>query len=251
MERRMELLIWGAGGHAAVVADIARQTGWTVVGFVDDWNPVATGQMWCSEGVVDSDGAEALVRAGIRNAAVAIGNPRVRLEKANRLTRWGCTLPPLIHPRATVAESAVIGDGTVVCAGAVVQPLSRLGGVCLVNTLASVDHECELNDAVHICPGARLGGHVRAGAGVWVGIGASVRDRIQLGDWSLIGTGAAVVSDIPARVVAYGVPATPRGPSPYAVDVQTLDPVKFPGLNIRPKSSQLDLAWMGRGLVCE
>ena len=102
------------------------------------------------------------------------------------------------------------------CAGAIVQPLARLGEQCVVNTLASVDHECELAAAVHLCPGANLGGHVKVGTGAWVGIGSTVRDSVSLGEWCFIGAGAAVVKDVPSNVLVFGVPATLRGRSPYA-----------------------------------
>src|SRR5262245_66325375 len=98
----MDLLIWGAGGHAAVVAAVARQTGWTGVGFVDDVHPVRAGHQWCGAPVVDGPGAESLVRGGVRHAAVAIGHPRARLAKADLAAAWGCLLPPLVHPRAVV-----------------------------------------------------------------------------------------------------------------------------------------------------
>ena len=44
----------------------------------------------------------------------------------------------------------------------------------IVNTAAVVDHECEVGEAVHVCPGALLAGRVRVGAGAFVGMGAKV-----------------------------------------------------------------------------
>jgi acetyltransferase-like isoleucine patch superfamily enzyme len=46
------------------------------------------------------------------------------------------------------------------------------------------------------------------GRGAWIGIGATIIDRVRIGEYSVVGAGAVVVSDIPAGVVAYGVPAT-------------------------------------------
>jgi len=212
----MDLLIWGAGGHAAVVADVARLSGWTVVAFVDDSPAARPGRAYCGAAVVDASAAEALVRGGVRHGAVAIGHPRARLDKANQLLSWGGHLATLVHPRAVVADSALLGDGAVVFAGAVVQPLARIGPLAIVNTLASADHDCDLARAAHLCPGARLGGHVSVGVGAWIGLGASVKDRVNLGDWCFVGAGAVVVADVAAGTLAYGVPAAPRGPAPYA-----------------------------------
>jgi acetyltransferase-like isoleucine patch superfamily enzyme len=40
-----------------------------------------------------------------------------------------------------------------------------------------------------------------------VGLGASVKDRIHIGDEAIVGAGAVVVRDAPARTVVVGVPA--------------------------------------------
>jgi acetyltransferase EpsM len=92
-------------------------------------------------------------------------------------------------------------------AGAVINPGASIGANGIVNTCASVDHECVLGDAVHICPGARLAGNVTVGAGTMIGVGAAVRDRVKIGAGCVIGAGAAVVGDIPDRSLAVGVPA--------------------------------------------
>ena len=77
----------------------------------------------------------------------------------------------------------------------------------IINTCASVDHECVVEEGAHVGPGVRLGGHVRVGKGTWIGIGATVKDRIRIGARAVIGAGAVVLNDIPDGVVAYGVPA--------------------------------------------
>ena len=63
----------------------------------------------------------------------------------------------------------------------------------IINTSASVDHECMIEDGVHICPGAHLAGKVSVGRGSWVGIGSSVVERVKIGTGAMIGAGAAVV----------------------------------------------------------
>ena len=68
-------------------------------------------------------------------------------------------------------------------------------------------HHCTIEDGAHISPGVCVGGWTRIGRATWVGIGATVRDRITIGERSIIGAGAVVVKDIPEGVVAYGVPA--------------------------------------------
>ncbi len=202
------LVIWGAGGHAKVVADIARLCGYAdIVAFIDDVDPNRAGQRFCGSTVRDATCLAGLREAGGAAAIVAIGACRPRLEKARQLARHGFPLVTLVHPRAVVAADVSLGAGTVVAAGAVLNPGAAIGAAAIINTAAVVDHDCDIGDGSHIGPGAKLAGHVRTGAEVWVGIGATVIDKVSIGDGAIIGAGAVVLHDVPPRQNAYGLPA--------------------------------------------
>jgi len=83
----------------------------------------------------------------------------------------------------------------------------RSAGDAILNTGCSVDHDVQLDDGVHICPGARLAGEVQVGSRSWIGIGASVIQQVRIGSDVTVGAGAAVVRDLPDGVTAVGVPA--------------------------------------------
>jgi sugar O-acyltransferase (sialic acid O-acetyltransferase NeuD family) len=204
-----KLIIWGAAGHARVVADMVRLAGvYEPAGFLDDVHPERAGEPFCGATVLG--GREQLRRlraVGDVWAMVAIGNCTARLALAELVCDHGFRLATVIHPRAIVASDAAVGAGTVIAAGAVVNPGAQLGANVIVNTGASVDHDCMLADGVHIGPGAHLGGWVVVERGSWIGIGAAIRDRVRIGASAIVGMGAVVVNDIPPRVIAYGVPA--------------------------------------------
>jgi acetyltransferase-like isoleucine patch superfamily enzyme len=92
-------------------------------------------------------------------------------------------------------------------AGAVVQPGAFIGRNVIVNTRASVDHDCCIQDHVHIAPGSTLCGNVTVGLGAMVGAGAVVIPGLTIGAGAMIGAAAAVCSDVPEKAVARGVPA--------------------------------------------
>lgn len=212
MSAAEKIILWGAGGHALVVADVLRcQGGWEIVGFLDDADPRRHGQPFAGATILG--GREQLPKLrerGVRHAILAFGDCAARLKLAEVAGQEGFELATAIHPRATLAESVTVGAGSVIAAGAVINPGARLGRNVIVNTCASVDHDCVLEDGVHISPGARLGGGVKVGRGAWIAIGATLAPRVTIGEGTVIGAGAVVLRDIPAGVVAYGVPARDR-----------------------------------------
>ncbi len=202
------LLILGAGGHGKVVADVAQACGYVVAGFVDN-DPSLTGKAVAGIDVLGPISRLERIAAdvGARQVAVAFGDNRVRLEHAREARRAGLALATLVHPTASVAASAKLGDGTVVCRGASVCVESTAGVACLINTNAVVDHECVLGDAVHVCPAASLAGRVEVGEGAMVGIGSTIIQCLTVGPWATVGAGAVVTRDVAADATVVGVPA--------------------------------------------
>lgn len=201
------LIILGAGGHARVVATVARRCGWQVVAILDRVGAAKPEEI---DGIlVSGPYAEASRHraAGVRHAALAIGDNDERAALFSQLSQEGFLFPGLQHPSAIVEDNARIGEGTLICAGAIIGAMARVGRNVIVNTGAIVDHECEIGDHAHLAPGCRLAGRVRVGEGTMVGIGTTVREKIRIGSRSTVGAGSVVVADIPDRVVAFGCPA--------------------------------------------
>ncbi len=203
------IVIVGAGGHARVVADIVHIEGsFAIAGFLDDVDRHRHGESFCNARVLGGfEQLEALRAQGVRHAFVAIGDCESRLRAARRALAVGFELPVMRHPNTVVANDVNIGIGTVLAAGCVINPAAQVGANVIVNTSASIDHDCLIEDGVHVGPGARLGGRVMVGLGSWIGIGATVSHGVRVGAGSILGAGAVAVRDIPDGVVAYGVPA--------------------------------------------
>ncbi len=203
------IVIWGAGGHALVVADVIRSAGGVeIAGFLDDVNFSRRGTQFGEATILGGrEQLDILRKRGIASLIVAVGNCDARLRLAAWALDKGFSLHTAIHPRACLARDVVLGPGTVVAAGAVINPKVNVGASVIVNTCASVDHESVLEDGVHICPGVRTAGNVTIGRAAWIGIGAIIGDGVRIGPRAVIGAGAVVLDDIPADVLAYGVPA--------------------------------------------
>jgi len=198
------LVIVGAGGHAKVVLSTARAAGYTDIRLVDDDRALHGSRVL---GLPVEGGVADTLSDQTASVVLAIGRNATRLERARGAA---CRFVSLVHPFTFIDSTVRVGPGTVVFAGAVVQPDTELGAHVIINTGASVDHDCRVGNGSHIAPGSRLAGTVVLEEGVFVGAGAALIPSIRVGAYATIGAGACVVHDVAARATVVGVPARPR-----------------------------------------
>jgi sugar O-acyltransferase (sialic acid O-acetyltransferase NeuD family) len=200
--------IYGAGGHAKVVAEILRLNGWQVIGFLDAANPKREGEDFYGSKILGGDEVlEELLRSGVTNTIVGFGDNRRRNATGERLVGMGFRLLTALHPNAICAGDASIGEGAVVAAGTVLGPSSRVGKNAIINSHASLDHDCIVADGAHVGPGAIITGFVEIGECAWIGAGAVIADHKRIAADAIVGAGAVVVKDVSEAVVVMGVPA--------------------------------------------
>lgn len=200
------LAILGAGGHGRVVADVAEASGqWQNIVFFDDcWPDRTHNGPWQIVGDIASLENRAPEFGGV---IVAIGGNRIRLKYSQTLDAAGAHLATIIHPRATLSRHATIGQGSVICAGAVINIGASVGRACIINTGATIDHDCTLADGVHISPGANLAGSVTVGLCSWIGTSVGIRQEVVVGSNVIVGVGAVVVNNLLNGITVVGNPA--------------------------------------------
>lgn len=190
-----KVYLYGASGHAKVVMDIAQKAYYEVPFLVDD-NPDVN-ELEGLKVVHSADGLSPLI--------VTIGDCQIRRKIVVKLGER--EFLTVIHPTAIKADSVKLGYGTVVMAGAILNPYASVGNHCIINTGASIDHDCIIHDFVHIAPHCTLCGEAEIGEGTWVGAGTTVIQGIHIGKDCFIGAGSVVVKDIPDGCLCYGNPA--------------------------------------------
>lgn len=210
------IILLGAGGHAAVVAEAASRGGWRVVGIASRDRPPADGPFAGAEWLGEPGAADTRARMQAhlaRGARVhaAVGDASLR-------ERWvaeygghgGGALATIVDPAALVSPSARVEAGAFIAAGAIVHARAVVGVGAIVNTRAVVEHDCAVGDFAHVSPGAVLCGGVLVGRSAQVGAGAVVVPNRSIGAAAVVGAGAVVIRDIDAGVTAVGVPAAAR-----------------------------------------
>lgn len=194
------MYLFGASGHAKVIIDSLKASGNQISGLFDDNPDVKELLEFDVFGPFDENrlrNDELIISVGLNHIRKKI------VEKLPENTLYGNA----IHPSAIISEYASIGEGTVVMQGVIIQSSVTIGKHCIINTTASVDHDCIIEDYVHISPNATLCGSVSVGEGSQVGAGAVVIPGIKIGKWSLVAAGAVVMKDVPDNVLVLGNPA--------------------------------------------
>lgn len=192
------LLIVGAGGHATVVADALLSNGQQVLGLIDK-DPALHGQQRCGLPVLGGDdvlGQHSPAQLRLVNGIGSVGqrDDDLRQRVQRRLEGDGWQFVGVRHPKATVSKWAQVDPEAQLLAGCVVQAQARVGRGCIVNTAALVEHDAQLDEFVHVAPGAVVCGFCRIGAHSHVGANAVLRQGTVLPAHTVVGAGAVVVS---------------------------------------------------------
>jgi UDP-perosamine 4-acetyltransferase len=200
----LPVIILGGGGHSKVLAEALQLTGTEILGFCDPhMDSGATGP--CGLPVLGGDEVIADYPTGSVLLVNGIGSTTSTQQRADIYRHFvdkGYGFSGVIHSSAIVSPNCILGDGTQVLAGAIIQSGAHIGANSIVNTRASVDHDCIIGESVHIAPGATLSGNVQVGDNTHIGTGTTVIQGLSIGHHVLIAAGAVVTENISDNVRA-------------------------------------------------
>ncbi len=197
-----KLVIFGAGGHAKVVADIALKNGYEIEGFLDDNATASTVIGYPILGKLSD-----CVRFKETHAfAMGIGNNAVRKMIFDKYP--DLDYPVLVHPTASIGIETKIGRGTVVMPLVVMNACAEIGEFSILNSASVIEHDCRVGDYCLIAPNVTMCGMSQCGNMVWMGAGSVVNQTVKICDNVTVGSGAVVTKEITEGGTYVGVPAT-------------------------------------------
>ena len=206
------IIVFGCGGHAAVVIEALKASGAKLLAAADD-DLAKVGKHIAGLEII---GNREAVRAHepstvlLANGIGSKGNPRDREALFEWFKQEGYEFVTVVHPSTVIASDVELGEGVQIMAGAVIQPRCRIGENSIINTRAGIDHDGRIGRHVHVAPGATVCGDVSVGDGCHVGAGATVIQGVRLAASCIVGAGAVVVSSWTEPVVLCGIPAKPQ-----------------------------------------
>jgi sugar O-acyltransferase (sialic acid O-acetyltransferase NeuD family) len=204
---KSSVLIFGSSGHAKVIIDIfEKDERFEIIGLIDDFRNI--GEKTLDYKVLGKGDDIAVLNKKYPDAMifVAVGDNWMRQIVVNKIIS---IVPEIkfataIHPSAQIGKNVKIGRGVAIMAGTIINSDSFLGDFTIVNTKASIDHDCKLFQYASVAPGTVLGGNVTVGEYSAISIGAVIKNEIKIGKHSIIGAGALVLKDCEDNVVMYG-----------------------------------------------
>jgi sugar O-acyltransferase (sialic acid O-acetyltransferase NeuD family) len=198
------VILIGYSGHAYVVAETVLENGFEIIGYSDK----------------EEAGSDPynLVYLGFEREndfigwlkeipfVLGIGDNKLRQNIANLIEGKGKEIQTTIHKTAHISINAIIGTGSFINKNVSVNSLVRIGKNVILNTGCIIEHECVLQDAVHVAPGAVLAGNVTIGERTFVGANSVIKQGVIIGKDVIIGAGSVIISNIPDGKKVVGNP---------------------------------------------
>jgi len=183
------IIIFGAGGHSLVVIDLIKELKqYVILGIYDD------NKEGSFEGVPIIGKIDDNIIKDADEYIIGIGHDRVRKNIYEQF--YNLPWATLIHPRSIISKSASISYGTVVLAGAIIQPGVTVGKHCIINTNSNIDHESYINSFSSICPGVTICGNVNIGELTFIGANSTIIQRITVGKNCIVGAGTVIIKNV-------------------------------------------------------
>lgn len=138
---------------------------------------------------------------------LSVGKMRQRADLIKALAIPEERLVSLIHPSACIADDVVIGRGALIASHVTCQPGARIGRLGSIRAGANIGHDVTLNDYVYVGPNATLCGYATVAEGGYVAPNSVVRERLHMGEYSVLAAGGVAFKDIESNATWIGNPA--------------------------------------------
>ncbi|MGI5887115.1 MAG: acetyltransferase [Syntrophomonadaceae bacterium] len=203
------IIIIGTGGHAKVLIDTLKSQSANIIG-VTNPAPELYGKDIMGIPIIGDD--ESILQYGINDIVLVNGigmasNFSRRMEIYDTFKKRGYIISKVIHSSAVISPEACLAEGVQVMAGAIIQALATIGINTIINTKASVDHDCKIGNHCHVAPGATISGGVTIEDNVFVGAGAVIIQGIHIGASCTVGAGTVVTENVMEGTTVVGSPA--------------------------------------------
>jgi sugar O-acyltransferase (sialic acid O-acetyltransferase NeuD family) len=155
----------------------------------------------------DSEASKFVQEAQFLITVGQLGFSPIREKLYNELKKLNAEFAIVKAINSIISKKSIIGSGTIVMHGAILQADTSVGENCIINDRVLIEHGSTIGNHCHISTGVIINGEVRIGNGVFIGSGSVLRNGITIGDNCVIGMGSVVTKSISHGLTVFGNPA--------------------------------------------
>lgn len=208
-----DLIIIGASGFGREAMWVAERMNeksleWNILGFIDD-NSDLEGKEVGGYPVLGNINSVTKYPEAYYLCAVGASKVREKIISTVDTLLPNAHYATLIDPTVQMSKRVSVGEGTIICAGNIITVDIAIGKHVIINLDCTVGHDAILHDFVTLYPSVNVSGISEIGRCTELGTGAQIIQAKTVGENTIIGAGAVVVKDIPAKCTAVGSPAKP------------------------------------------
>ncbi len=185
--------IIGAGALGRLAANILHLNQVAVMGFYDDG--IASGTV--IDGIEVKGGLDQFFSLKGVGAIIGVGDIAGRRKIYERCLAGGVKLVSAVHPSASIASTAVVGQGCLIKEFAVLEIGVTLGDNCIVGNRAVICHDTRIGSHCRLAPGVSIAGYALIEDECYLAVNVAVDRKITVGARSVIASGCTIWENVP------------------------------------------------------
>lgn len=120
---------------------------------------------------------------------------KLREKKFIEAKEKGYSFVTYIHPKATVASNAKIGENCFIFEDNTIQPFVTIEDNCILWSGNHIGHHSVIKANCFIASHVVISGGCEIGENTFIGVNATLRDHIKIGKSNVVGAGALILGD--------------------------------------------------------
>ncbi|WP_295234471.1 acetyltransferase [Sediminibacterium sp.] len=202
------IILVGGGGHAKACIDVIESCkNYNILGYLDLKSSLDVEYNYIKYLGKDENAINLIDKASFIICVGQLDNGSKRENIFNTLVKLGAKFVTIISPNAYVSKRAIIGDGSIIMHGVIIQAGVKIGMNCIVNDKALVEHDSTVGNHCHLSTSCIVNGSVTIRDNVFIGSGANLKNGLIIESNSIIGMGSIVLKNVDSKSIMVGNPA--------------------------------------------